>query len=256
MSLSRRDFLKLVGLGAAGLAVRPAVKLFADVVDIPEESPLIAKRWAMVVNLKLCREQKGCTACIDACHSVHNVPDWCNPKDEVKWIWKESFEGAFESEGHPFLEEEVKEGPTLVLCNHCDSPACVRVCPTQATWKRESDGIVMMDWHRCIGCRYCMVACPYGARSFNWRDPRLALKHGCNPDFPTRMKGVVEKCTFCEERLSRGQIPACVEACPAGALTFGDLDDADSQIRELLALNFTIRRKPALGTSPQIYYLV
>jgi molybdopterin-containing oxidoreductase family iron-sulfur binding subunit len=129
------------------------------------------------------------------------------------------------------------------------------VCPTQATWKRESDGIVMMDWHRCIGCRYCVVACPYGSRSFNWRDPRPAIPE-VDPDFPTRMRGVVEKCTFCEERLARGLMPACVEACENDEMVFGDLEDPNSEVRRLLRENFTIRRKPTLGTHPQIYYIV
>ena len=89
--------------------------------------------------------------------------------------------------------------PVLVLCNHCDNPPCARVCPTEATWKRD-DGIVMMDWHRCIGCRYCIAACPYGSRSFNWQRPAAASRQA-DPDYPTRTKGVVEKCTFCDERL-------------------------------------------------------
>jgi len=254
MSIERRDFLKLAGLGAIGLAAKPAVDLFANVKPLPEESPLSGKRWAMVVDLRKCQEEKNCTKCIDACHKTHNVPDLGNPKDEIKWIWKESFHGAFHDLEHQHLEEHIKHGPAIVLCNHCDEPACVRVCPTGATWKRE-DGIVMMDWHRCIGCRYCIVGCPYGARSFNWKDPREAIKT-IDPDFPTRMRGVVEKCTFCEERLSRGDMPACVEVCPVKALTFGDLDDADSEVRKLLHKHFTIRRKPALGTQPQIYYIV
>ena len=139
----------------------------------------------------------------------------------------------------------------LVFCNHCDNPPCVRVCPTQATWKRD-DGIVMMDWHRCIGCRYCMAACPYGSRSFNWEDPRPHIKEP-NPDFPTRTKGVVEKCTFCDERLDKGQPPACVEACPEKALVFGDLNDPDSEVRRLLRSRFALRRKAGLGTSPEVY---
>jgi Fe-S-cluster-containing dehydrogenase component len=113
----------------------------------------------------------------------------------------------------------------------------------------------MMDWHRCIGCRYCMAACPYGSRSFNWVDPRPYLP-AQNPDFPTRTTGVVEKCTFCEDRIGKGEMPACVEACPPGAMVFGNLHDANSQIRELLRTRYTIRRKPELGTNPQIYYIV
>jgi len=209
----------------------------------------------MVVDLRKCHEHAECTDCITACHTVHNVPDWGNRKDEVKWIWKEPFEQAFPEQEHTYQEDKLKHATALLLCNHCDNPPCVRVCPTQATFKRESDGIVMMDWHRCIGCRYCVVACPYGSRSFNWRDPRLKIEK-IDPDFPTRMRGVVEKCTFCEARLDRGQLPACVEACKHGALHFGDLEDADSNVRTLLEENYTIRRKPGLGTNPEVYYIV
>ena len=153
------------------------------------------------------------------------------------------------------MEESLEHKKLMVLCNHCDNPPCVRVCPVQATFKRKEDGIVMMDFHRCIGCRCCMAACPYGSRSFNWFDPRTALAE-TNPDFPTRSKGVVEKCNFCAERLAKGLIPACVEACKEGALVFGDLEDPDSEVRAVLREHYTIRRKPELGTRPQVYYIV
>lgn len=260
MALDRRKFIKIASLGALGLAAKPAVDLFADV-RIPEDSPLLGKRWAMVIDLKKCHEEKNCTACLDACHKTHNVPDFGATKDEIKWVWKETFHGAFHEVGHEHLDEHILHGPALVTCNHCNNPPCVRACPTGATWRREQDGIVMMDWHRCIGCRYCIVACPYGARSFNWRDPRQAenLKNHINPEYPTRMRGVVEKCTFCEERLARGKMPACVDVCPTRALMFGDLEGQeprDEQLREVLKTNFSICRRPALGTQPQIYYLV
>jgi Fe-S-cluster-containing dehydrogenase component len=120
------------------------------------------------------------------------------------------------------------------LCNHCDNPSCVKACPTKATFVNEKNGIVAMDFHRCIGCRFCMAACPYGARSFNWQDPRPFIK-AYNPDFPTRMRGVVEKCNFCGERLALGLEPACVEACKGtGAMVFGDLNDPHSEIRKVL----------------------
>ena len=131
---------------------------------------------------------------------------------------------------------------------------CVRVCPTQATWKRE-DGIVAMDWHRCIGCRYCVAACPYGSRSFNWMDPRGHLS-APNAAFPTRSRGVVEKCTFCVERLSAGKVPVCVEACPEKAIVFGNLADSGSEIRRLLRSRYHARRRSELGTSPQVFYIV
>ena len=215
---------------------------------------LVGKRWAMVIDLNACLERDGCRDCLDACHRVHNVPDFGNPKDEVKWIWTVPYEEAFREQEHEFITESLKGRPTIVLCNHCDNPPCVSVCPTRATWKRE-DGIVMMDYHRCIGCRYCMAACPYGSRSFNWRDPRPFINE-INPDFPTRTKGVVEKCNFCQERLAQGLLPACVEACPEKALVFGDLGDANSGVREILGSRYTIQRKPGLGTKPRVYYIV
>jgi molybdopterin-containing oxidoreductase family iron-sulfur binding subunit len=115
----------------------------------------------------------------------------------------------------------------------------------------------MMDWHRCIGCRYCVVACPYGSRSFNWQDPRKADNlSNPDPNYPTRMRGVVEKCTFCEERLAKGQQPACVEVCENDEIVFGDLNDPGSKVRQLLAEHLAIRRKPGLGTQPEVYYIV
>ena len=254
MKIDRRKFLKMTGMTAVmGFGLHHPLDIIASA-QLPEDSPLTAKRWGLVIDLKKCLKEEGCRDCIDACHLAHNVPDFGNPKDEVKWIWKDSFEHAFDDQDYEFIEEELKHAPTLLLCNHCDNPPCVRVCPTKATWKRE-DGIVMMDWHRCIGCRYCMAACPYGSRSFNWRDPRPFIKD-IQEDYPTRMRGVVEKCTFCEERLAKGELPLCVEKCKPKALTFGDLDDPGSEVRRLLDSNFSIRRKSGLGTRPDVYYLV
>jgi molybdopterin-containing oxidoreductase family iron-sulfur binding subunit len=260
MDGSRRKFLRVAGLSVLGCA---SVRLGAQdesspaaAIELPTPgAPLTAHRWAMVVDLRKFEEHRSWDRCIEACHRVHNVPEFDNPKDEVKWIWTEGFEHAFPDLEHEHAPEAHANLPILVLCNHCDNPPCTRVCPTQATWKRESDGIVMMDWHRCIGCRYCVVACPYGSRSFNWRDPRQAVTEP-DPNYPTRMRGVVEKCTFCEERLARGIPPACVEACEHGELVFGDLEDPDSEVRRLLAEHFTIRRKPSLGTQPEVYYIV
>ncbi|RKX23804.1 MAG: 4Fe-4S ferredoxin [Candidatus Zixiibacteriota bacterium] len=260
MSIDRRKFIRLSGLTALGLAGASAGNVLSDnAVDSTEapqtHAPLVGKRWAMVIDIRKCMAAPDCNECSKACHYVHNVPDFDNPKDEIKWIWKETFHHAFHDEGHEHIEEAIKHAKLPVLCNHCDDPPCARVCPTGATWKREEDGIVMMDWHRCIGCRYCMAACPYGSRSFNWRDPRPHIKE-VRSDFPARMRGVVEKCTLCDERLARGKLPACVEACKEGALTFGDLEDPNSEVRNLLREHFTIRRKPGLGTQPEIYYIV
>jgi molybdopterin-containing oxidoreductase family iron-sulfur binding subunit len=201
---------------------------------------------------------------IEACHRIHNVPNMGDPKREIKWIWAETYEHTFPGQNHEYMAERYEGHNFLLLCNHCTNPPCCRVCPTQATWKREEDGIVMMDFHRCIGCRFCMAACPYGVRSFNWGDPRKApeeLNPGfpTNPVYPTRTKGVVEKCNFCEERIAIGKYPACVEAArelKAGVLTFGDLEDPESEARRLLREHYTIRRKPELGTGPNVYYII
>jgi molybdopterin-containing oxidoreductase family iron-sulfur binding subunit len=266
VGIDRRKFIKVAGLTALGLAGGTAPKILSQ--EAPEvdssgaegpvsepSKPLVASRWAMVIDIRKCLEYPDCNDCSRVCHYIHNVPEFENPKDEIKWIWKESFSHAFHEQSHEYLPAELKHAPVMVLCNHCDNPACTKVCPTRATWKRDKDGIVMMDWHRCCGCRYCMAACPYGSRSFNWRDPRPFIED-TQPDYPTRTRGVVEKCTFCEERLARGSLPACVEECKHGALTFGDLEDPESEVRKLLLKNHAIRRKPGLGTQPEIYYLV
>jgi molybdopterin-containing oxidoreductase family iron-sulfur binding subunit len=263
MGVNRRDFLKITGLGTlAGVGGKAAADLlFKDQVEAQEVRPnpdaLVGKRWAMVVDTRKCIEkvrQDGCRDCIVACHVTHNVPDFGNPKDEIKWIWQDTYEHVFPGQHHPFTQASLEGVPFLVFCNHCDNPPCVQVCPTKATFKR-SDGIVMMDFHRCIGCRFCMAGCPYGSRSFNWRDPRPFVQEA-REEFPTRMRGVVEKCSFCAERLAEGLPPACVEACKVKALVFGDLEDPNSEVRELLHQRYSIRRKPELGTMPQIYYLV
>lgn len=258
--MDKRSFLKITGLTAIGVsacsvydAITPSKGAFK-----PSPKALPAKRWAMVVNMKKCKED--CKDCIDACHLTHNVPDYGEDrKHEIKWIWKTRYENAFtvpESETR-FLEESLHTKPFLVMCNHCDNPPCVRVCPTQATFRRQSDGIVMMDYHRCIGCRFCMAGCPYGSRSFNFFDPRKKISADrLNPEFPTRMKGVVEKCNFCAERLAVGNMPACVEACKKGALVFGDIDDPESKASQALKGNYTVKRKPELGTLPMVYYIV
>jgi len=259
MTVDRKEFLRMAGLslaalaaartGAAGPFAGPAPDVRTAVPDT-----LSARRWAMVVDSRKCLKEAGCDLCIRACNRSHNIPEIGDRRHEVKWIWKEPFQEAFAPAAAGFANSRFQDRPFVVFCNHCDRPPCVRVCPTQATWKRE-DGIVMMDWHRCIGCRYCMAACPYGSRSFNWQDPRLFIRE-MTTEFPTRSRGVVEKCTFCAERLAVGKAPACVAACHAGAMVFGDLEDPASELRKALHTNFTLRRKAELGTVPEVYYIV
>jgi molybdopterin-containing oxidoreductase family iron-sulfur binding subunit len=259
MDMNRRTLLKMTLLAALDLTRRNS--LFAPLASaqpsdvLPPGAALKAGRWAMVIDIKKCLAAKNCSdVCIRACHETHNVPDLGNKKDEVKWIWKETAERLFSGQLNEYGGAALARQPVPALCNHCANPPCTRVCPTGATFKR-ADGIVVMDPHRCIGCRFCMAACPYGSRSFNWKDPRPYLRK-INSDYPTRTKGVVEKCTFCDERLAQGKLPACVAACPCGALTFGDLKDETSVVVKLLRANYSLRRKPELGTEPAVYYLV
>ncbi len=253
MDKGRRNFLKLAAAGAAAatFGIKPTLDVLAGGHD--EIGAGSKNRWAMVIDLGKWNDNS--TRVFEACHRIHNVPDLGNRKEEVKWIWTAEFEKAFPDQHHEFTYEGLKGRQVPVLCNHCDSPPCVRACPTQATFKRELDGIVMMDFHRCIGCRFCVAACPYGSRSFNFRDPRPFIKK-VNKEFPTRTKGVVEKCNFCAERLAVGKQPACVEACTNNELIFGDLKDPNSEVRRILREKHTIRRKPSLGTKPCVFYVL
>jgi len=262
MENSRRTFLKIAGISALGLSAKPVFNAFAvseehggkkEARVITKKGALTAKRWAMVIDTTKFKSAKDLEPIIEACHKIHNIPVLENKRHEIKWIWEEEFKHAFPDLENEHINDRIKHLPFLVLCNHCQDAPCVRACPTKATFKQE-DGIVAMDFHRCIGCRFCMAACPYGSRSFNFRDPRPFIKE-TNKKFPTRMKGVVEKCNFCSELLAEGKQPACVEAS-GGALVFGDLDDPESEVRKLLKSNYTIRRKTALGTGPAIYYIV
>ncbi|MCL5024293.1 MAG: 4Fe-4S dicluster domain-containing protein [Nitrospirae bacterium] len=270
MSMDRRQFLKIAGistvLGLGGASVMRGVRgSEAEASHVmTNEKALTAKRWAMVIDVSKFRTEEEYKRLIKACHSIHNVPDFGEPKDAIKWIWTDTYEHTFPTQPNEYMGESVKEKPFVLLCNHCANPPCVRVCPTKATFKRK-DGIVMMDQHRCIGCRFCMAACPFGARSFNYKDPRLALKpEDENKEYPTRTIGVVEKCTFCTERLSKGLIPACVEAAREIAketgtepgMYFGDLDEPGSEVRKVLSACYTIRRKPELGTEPSVFYVI
>lgn len=262
MNNSRRNFLKVAGISAFALGSGVAGSLLAGqagaatVQGSYEKSAkgLKAGRWAMVIDTRKFRTEADFANVINACHKVHNVPNIPGTQN-IKWMWTDLYDNAFTDDQNSMLPQKVIKGKYLLLCNHCTNPPCVRVCPTQATFKM-ADGTVAMDYHRCIGCRFCMAGCPYGARSFNYMDPRKHLENPYpNPAYPTRSAGVVEKCTFCTERLAVGLQPACVEASK-GAILFGDLNDPYSTVRKALEENYNIRRKPTLGTQPGVYYLV
>lgn len=265
---SRRQFLKVASLSFLGFAAHqalPGVARAADAAGATAEAapsrPAVyrsakeafqAKHWGMVIDTRKFDTPEKFQAVIDACHRYHNVPT-INTKQNIKWIWTDGYRQTFTDQMDNYPAKALMDRKYLMLCNHCVNPACTRVCPTQATFSR-SDGIVVMDYHRCIGCRFCMAACPFGARSFNFQDPRDFIGD-VNQGFPTRMRGVVEKCTFCSELLAKGKQPLCVEAS-GGAIVFGDLGDPESEVRQVLAENFTIRRKPTLGTEPSVYYIL
>ncbi|WP_457577710.1 sulfate reduction electron transfer complex DsrMKJOP subunit DsrO [Desulfomarina sp.] len=280
MDKQRRKFLKMAGATAlAGISAPAVVKLTSSPAlassghgtaaehGAPEEGHMAPAhgteeapkgiRLGMVIDMrKLYGKPELMEKAIAACNKVHNIPQIDSRKSEIKWIWEMPFENVF-PEHSSYHASKTREGNNfLVLCNHCDNPPCVRVCPTKATFVNKENGIVAMDFHRCIGCRFCMMGCPYGARSFNWENPRPYIKE-YNPDFPTRMRGVVEKCNFCGERLALGKEPACLEAVKeSGAIVFGDLNDPESEIRKVLEKENTIQRKPSLGTKPSVFYIV
>lgn len=271
MKNDRREFLKVAGASAVGVTALSgsAFAIGEYFISSKETKPhaeeKTATRWGMVINTKKLNEELVHDI-THACHSNHNVPDYKlfkEPKDEkrkvhheIKWVWEEHYHNAFAPDVVEYLSKKLEHTPFLVMCNQCQNPPCVQACPTKATFKRP-DGIVLMDFHRCIGCRFCMAACPYGSRSFNFQDPRNGLPDGLptNPAFPTRMKGVVEKCNFCAERLAIGKKPYCEEASK-GAIITGDLADEKSEIRRLLEENNAITRKTSLGTGPSVFYIV
>ncbi len=202
----------------------------------------------------------GCRRCVYACVEENNQ----SRDPQVQWIRVLSMakEGGVDfSESDPYYnpEEVPEEGKFYVpvQCQQCRNPPCTKVCPTGATWT-EKDGIVVIDYDWCIGCRYCMAACPYGARHFNWGEPSIPQDE-LNTDMHylgnrPRPKGVVEKCTFCIQRTREGRYPACVEICPAGARKFGNLLDPESEIRYILENKRILVLKEELNTMPRFFY--
>ncbi|HLW46585.1 MAG TPA: 4Fe-4S dicluster domain-containing protein [bacterium] len=228
--------------------------------------PMADRKWGMVIDTRKC---VGCSSCTVGCVMENKLPPGV--------VYR------------PVIDMEVGDYPNVTRkflprpCMQCESPPCVSVCPVGATWKRP-DGIVEIDYDACIGCRYCITACPYQARTFdfgeNWADPAAAGKDGAlaletgrryqnEPSFEygtewTRAEGVVprspvgnaRKCTFCAHRLQAGMLPACVTTCIGQATFFGDLNDPRSIVSELIARNNVVRLKEELGTGPKVYYLV
>ncbi len=233
----RRMLTGLAALGAVTLA--PGVVLFRVAEARPPDRPASPqKRWGMLIDTRLCTA--GCDTCVRACFKENGIGVTGRPASDAQWIRKIDL-------------RDPKTGASRslpVMCQHCAEPPCVDVCPTGASFKR-ADGIVLVDKHICIGCRYCMMACPYKARSFIHEDLT-----GQKPHAP-RGKGTVEGCTLCVHRVDRGGVPACVEACrdaAHGAILFGDLADPASPIAQRLAQYPSRRIRADLGLDPGIHY--
>ncbi|MGZ8513834.1 MAG: sulfate reduction electron transfer complex DsrMKJOP subunit DsrO [Candidatus Limnocylindrales bacterium] len=209
--------------------------------------PGAAKRLGMVVDLNRCM---GCWTCAVACKAENNVGAG------LFWLRVLTIGGSdhIDVPAGTFPAVAMAYQPTG--CFHCDNAPCVKACPVGATYRRD-DGIVMIDYDKCIGCRYCMIACPYNNRVFNWhapvQDPSAdTVAVGTQP---ARPKGVVEKCTFCYHRVDQGLEPRCVVACPAGARFFGDLADPTSEVATLVRTKPTYRVFEEKGTEPSVYFI-
>jgi molybdopterin-containing oxidoreductase family iron-sulfur binding subunit len=217
--------------------------------------------WGMVIDLDRCT---GCQACVIACKAENNVPAVGAKEAHRGRIisWMQVL--TEEDEAHPGEVKRFLPRP----CLQCDDPPCTKVCPVYATY-RNPEGIVAQIYARCIGCRFCMAACPYNAKYFNWHRYQTDAP-GQNPDVSVRPKGVVEKCTFCHHRLQRAReralaerrelapgeyVPACAEACPTRAITFGDLADPGSEVARLARSPRAFRLQEELGTRPKVIYL-
>ncbi len=262
--ITRRQFFKLGGFGIGAVALAAiAGKASAS------ENSLKGKKLAMVIDRQRCT---GCGGCTIACKNENNV------REGIAWAYRKSKTvGRFPNVRYDYI-------PTL--CNHCAKAPCVRACPTGAMHKIDGD-ITMHDPNKCIGCKTCIAMCPYGVISRNskrthsfWRKNKALIK-GCtesprevvkkvkgtvipyyNPDREKnikgsglRYKGIVEKCTFCDHRVKRGKLPYCVLRCPAEARIFGDLNDPNSKVNQLLGKYSSMRLKEHLGTEPKIFYV-
>ncbi len=213
-TLSRRDVIRNAGAGAAAVAATVAVPATAEAAA---NRPV---HYAMVIDTRRCI---GCHACTVACKAEFDVPLEAN-RSWVEYIEK----GNYPNVSRSFLPR---------LCNHCSEPQCVSVCPTGATYKRKEDGIVVVDADVCIGCKYCLQACPYDARFIN---PRT---------------GTADKCDFCLHRVRQGLVPSCVNTCQGRARIFGDMNDPESEVAKLISTNSITVLRPEMGTKPNVYYI-
>lgn len=273
MKISRRKFLKVIGTtGGSLLLGNTLYSAFAQ----PEYSfekygtnyaavgaskvgkikyaplPKPGVRYAMAIETSLCI---GCGICREECAKENNI----GINSGMRYIKILTMKkGKIDLEDTQKTPEKTRNSAETwnlpVQCMQCDNPPCVSACPVQATWKEE-DGITVVDYNKCIGCRYCMMNCPYWARHFNWKQPVVPEMNASKWAPPIRPKGVTEKCTFCIHRVREGRLPRCVEACPTKARIFGDINDPKSEVSKAVKSRNVFRLKEELGTEPRIFYL-
>ena len=231
-----------------------------DDFTVTADGPQQGVKFAYALNLSKCI---GCRRCTHACVEENNQHRGTEERgDQIEYIRVLEMEkGSLDVEKsvHDYDHQVPAEGKYYmpVQCHHCNNPPCVKACPVEATWQ-EPDGIVVVDYNWCIGCRYCAAACPYWARKFNWIEPRLPTD-AVNPDTHylgnrPRYKGVMEKCTFCVQRVRQGLNPACHDICPTGSRKFGNLLDPDGVIRRIIDTKRVFVLKEEVGTDPSFYY--
>jgi len=235
---------------------RRAKRDFDVAIHVGNEPPLENVVFGYAISLSRC---KGTRRCVEACMAENNT----SRDSQIQYIRVLELDHGETNltNADPYYDGEnvPRKGKWYIpiQCQQCENPPCVKACPVQATWK-EPDGITVIDYNWCIGCRYCQAACPYWARHFNWNDPKLPADEvnvdthylGNRP----RRRGVMEKCTFCIQRTRKGRQPACLEACPTGARIFGNLLDPNSDIRYVLENKTVYRLKEDLGTEPKFWY--
>ena len=256
--VSRREFITLlIGAGATLVAAATLAEPLANMlgnapapVDTGHGGGDSDIQWAMVIDLRKC---VGCKYCVYACQATNDT------RTAGRW--------------NILIQDETEQGNPFYLtrpCLHCGYAPCISVCPVGATDKR-ADGLVMMDYSKCIGCRYCQTACPYGARVFNWTNredlPNPMVPEWGESEVPPRPRGVVEKCTFCVQRIDYGYengltpgvdpeaTPACVNICPVTARFFGNIKDPNSSVAKIVSSVPTLRLREDLGTEPNVYYI-